>query len=96
MKMFVVIRKDIPKIHQAVQGGHALAEYLLHEQTSWTNGTLIYLGIKGPNQLENLKDKFDREGIPYREFREPDIDNQITSIATDMENRHIKKLNLLV
>jgi len=93
--MYVIIRKDIPKIHQAVQGGHALAEYLLNESTSWTNGTLIYLGIKGLNQIENLKYKFDSEGIPYREFREPDLDNQITSIATDTKNKYIKKLNLL-
>lgn len=93
--MFVIVRKDIPKIHQAVQGGHALAEYLLHESTSWTNGTLIYLGIKGLTQLENLKHKFEMEGIPYREFREPDIGNQITSIATDTDNRHVRKLNLL-
>ena len=94
-KMFVIVRKDIPKIHQAVQGGHALAEYLLKESSSWTNGTLIYLGVKGLNQLENLKNRFETEGIPHREFREPDMGNQITSIATDVENRYIKKLNLL-
>jgi len=94
--MFVIVRKDIPKIAQAVQGGHALAEYLLHKTTEWTNGTLIYLGIKGLNQLENLMHKFEIEGIPYKAFREPDLENQITSIATDMENKHIRKLNLLV
>jgi len=93
--MFVIVRKDIPKIHQAVQGGHALAEYLLKESSSWTNGTLIYLGVKGLNQIKNLRNRFKNEGIPYREFKEPDMDNQITAIATDMNNRYIKKLNLL-
>lgn len=95
MKMFVIVRKDIPKIHQAVQGGHALAEFLLKESSPWINGTLIYLGVKGLNQIENLKNRFETEGIPYREFREPDMDNQITAIATDTNNRYIKKLNLL-
>ena len=96
MKMFVIVRKDIPKIHQAVQAGHALAEYLLYgPSSSWTNGTLIYLGVKGVNQLENLKYKFERDGISYMEFREPDLDNQITSLATDRDNIHVKKLNLL-
>lgn len=96
MKMFVIVRRDIPKIHQAVQAGHALAEYLLYgPSSSWTNGTLIYLGVKGLNQLENLKYKFERDGIPYKEFREPDLDNQITSIATDENNKYVEKLNLL-
>lgn len=96
-KMFVIVRKDLTKIQQAVQAGHALAEYILKgPSTSWTNGTLIYLGVKGLNQLENLKRKFDQEEIPYMEFREPDLNNEITSISTDMDNRFIRKLNLLV
>lgn len=95
--MFVIVRKDISKIQQAVQAGHALAEYLLkNPSTKWTNGTLIYLGVKSINQLENLKQKFELENIPYKEFIEPDLNNQVTAIATDMDNRYIRKLNLLM
>lgn len=93
--MFVIVRKDLSKSQQAVQAGHALAEYLLRgPSTEWQNGTLIYLGVKGLNQLENLKHKFEIHDIPFKEFREPDIGNEITAIATDRENRFIKKLNL--
>lgn len=93
--MFVIVRKDLSKSQQAVQAGHALAEYLLRgPATEWQNGTLIYLGVKGLTQLENLKHKFEIYDIPYKEFREPDIGNEITAIATDKENRFIKKLNL--
>lgn len=28
-RMYIIIRKDMPKTCQAVQGGHALAEFML-------------------------------------------------------------------
>jgi len=31
-KMYVLVRKDMPKDYQAVQAGHALTEYVLHDQ----------------------------------------------------------------
>lgn len=96
MKMFVIVRKDLTTSQQAVQAGHALAEYLLHGPFSrWHNNTLIYLGVKGLHQLENIKRKFEIEDIPYEVFREPDLNNEITAIATDQENKHTKRLNLL-
>jgi peptidyl-tRNA hydrolase len=96
MKMFVIVRKDLSTSQQAVQAGHALARFLMHGPFSrWQNGTLIYLGVKGRNQLENIKRKFEREDIPHMEFREPDLNNEITAIATDMNNQYIEKLNLL-
>jgi len=96
MKMFVIVRKDLSTSQQAVQAGHALAEYLMHGPFSrWQNGTLIYLGVKGLKQLENIKHKFEMEEIPYIEFREPDLNNETTAIATDTQNRIVEKLNLL-
>jgi peptidyl-tRNA hydrolase len=96
MKMFVIVRKDLSTSQQAVQAGHALAEYLLHGPFSrWQNGTLIYLGVKGLRQLENLKRKFQRENIEFIEFKEPDLNNETTAIATDKNNRYLERLNLL-
>lgn len=96
MKLYVIVRKDLSTSQQAVQAGHALAEYLLHGHFSrWNNGTLIYLGVKGLKQLENLKRKFEIDGIPYTEFREPDLNNEATAIATETKNNFIEKLNLL-
>lgn len=96
MKLWIIVRKDLSTSQQAVQAGHALAEYLLHGHFSrWNNGTLIYLGVKGLAQIENLKRKFEVEDIPYIEFREPDLRNETTAIATDMNNHFIEKLNLL-
>ncbi|MFW9871588.1 MAG: hypothetical protein ACFFG0_00635 [Candidatus Thorarchaeota archaeon] len=80
----------------AVQAGHAVAEYLLHSHFSrWKNQTLIYLGVKGLFQMEKLKYKLDQEDIKYIEFREPDLNNEVTAIASDISCKFFERLNLL-
>ena len=97
MKLYVIVRKDLTPSQRAVQAGHALAAYLLHGSflRRWQNETLIYLGVKGLKQLENLKRKFKYDGIEYVEFKDPDLDNETTAIATDIDNRYCERLNLL-
>ncbi len=97
MKLYVIVRKDLSISQQAVQAGHALAEYLLAGLfcRRWKNETLIYLGVKGLNQLNNLKNKLDFLEVPYVEFREPDLNDEVTAIATDIYCEKFDKLNLL-
>ena len=96
MKLYIIVRKDLTIAQRAVQAGHAVAEFCLHSPFSrWTNGTLIYLGVKGLPQLKRLKYKLKDEGIRYIEFKEPDLDNQITAVATDQHSKIFEKLNLL-
>ncbi len=96
MKLFIIVRKDLTPSQRAVQAGHALAEYLLHSPNfRWKNETLIYLGVKGLKQLENLKHKLDYNGTKYVEFREPDINNEVTAIASDEDCKTFRKMNLL-
>lgn len=96
MKLYVIVRKDLSTSQRAVQAGHAVAEFLLRGPFSrWNNGTLIYLGVKGLRQLENLRNKFYLEDINFIEFCEPDLENEITAIATDVQNRYVERLNLL-
>jgi len=80
---------------RAVQSGHALAEFLLQYKTKWDNGTLIYLGVENEEELKKWIFKLDKKDIRYSVFREPDIDNQITSIATDHQSKIFSKLKLL-
>ncbi|MCK5613796.1 hypothetical protein KAR91_68665 [Candidatus Pacearchaeota archaeon] len=95
-KLFVIVRKDLSHSQRAVQAGHALAEYLLHSPNfRWKNEILIYLGIKGLKQLENLMRKLDFHGIKYIEFHEPDLNNEVTAIASDEECRIFERMNLL-
>jgi peptidyl-tRNA hydrolase len=96
MKLFVIVRKDLSTSQRAVQAGHAVAQFLLcSPSTRWKNGTLIYLGVKGLKQLENLKHKFTLNGITFTEFKEPDIGYETTAIATDMPSKFLERLNLL-
>lgn len=96
-KLFVIVRKDLTPSQMAVQAGHAVAEYLLrgHFFRRWENETLIYLGVKGLTQLQNLKTKLDFQGIKYTEFREPDMNDEVTAIASDVENKLFERINLL-
>ena len=96
MKLFVIVRRDLTTSQSAVQAGHVVAEYLLHSRTkSWKNETLIYLGVKDLFHLEKLIHQFDLLSTPYTVFREPDLDNEITAIATDNGNKYIERLRLL-
>ena len=95
MKLYVLIRKDIlSPSQQAVQGGHAVAEFLLNSN-KWRNSTLIYLEIKSERQLNNWLDKLEFSDIEYYIWREPDLNNQITSIAAYSNENFFKRLNLL-
>lgn len=52
MKLYVLIRKDMPKAYQAVQGGHAVAQWLIdNPENGWNNHTLIYLGVPSEAEL---------------------------------------------
>jgi hypothetical protein len=96
MKLYVIVRKDLSISQRAVQAGHAVAQFCLNSPFSrWSNGTLIYLGVKGLNQLENIKYKLEDEGVRVIEFREPDLNNQITAVATDQHSKVLERLNLL-
>jgi hypothetical protein len=95
-KLYVIARKDLTPSQRAVQAGHAVAEFLLRGPNfRWNNGTLIYLGVKGLKQLENIKRKLDFTGVTYVEFREPDIGNEITAIASEEQSKIFERLKLL-
>jgi len=96
MKLYVIVRKDLSSSQRAVRAGHAVAQFLLCSPfCRWQNETLIYLGVKGLRQLENLKYKLDIKNIHYTEFREPDIGNEVTAIATDQYCEFFERLRLL-
>ena len=95
MKLYVVVRSDMSKAQQAVQAGHALAELLLKKNIGWTNGTLVYLGVKNEKKLRKLFSE-----VPTRNkkaFHEPFWDNSMTAFAAygrDVSD-FLKKLPLL-
>jgi len=96
MKLFVIVRKDLSVSQRAVQAGHVVAQFCLYCPFSrWNNGTLIYLGIKNLRHLEKLMNQLSYNNIKYTEFREPDIGNQVTAIATDQHYEIFDEMRLL-
>ena len=88
-KMYVLVRKDLPKKYQAVQAGHAVAEYLLRQPfLSWDNGTLIYLGVEDEVELIEWGEKIKSIGKEYVGFIEPDIGYELTALAV-VDNGYI-------
>ena len=90
-KLYVLIRSDLSKSQQAVQAGHAVAEFCKAEfgrhgwvgseytnlPWRWTNGTLVYLKVRDEDELREWAKKIDS----HHPFYEPDIGNQMTAFA---------------
>lgn len=92
-KLFILIRDDLPLAYQAVQGGHALAQWMLdNKQQSWNNGILVYLKVKN---IDLWMHKMRTKGINFSYFVEPDIGNVITALAVQAEDKFFQKLNLI-
>ncbi len=96
LKLFVLIRKDLSPSQRAVQAGHAVAEFLLRvPDTKWSNGTLVYLGVDNEEQLNRWMYKLDFKNIEWIGFKEPDIGNQLTAIASVGNDKIYSKLKLI-
>ena len=84
MKMYILIRDDLPKNKQAVQGGHALAQFALDWPESfnkWNNHTIVYMKV-GYDELRDLEFSLVEDyGLACSEFYEPDLGDQLTALA---------------
>ena len=91
LKLYILVRNDLSKSQQAVQAGHALAEYLIKKpDTQWDNGTLVYLKVRNKQELLKWYSKLDCIG-----FREPDKNNELTALATLSRGQELTTLRLL-
>ena len=97
-KLYILIRRDMQRNYQAVQAGHALAEWMLQNPTQakeWDNRTLIYLSVSCEDALKAWGERLDKLEINWVGFREPDIGNELTAIATYGNGELYKELKLL-
>lgn len=100
-KLYVIVRKDMPLSHIAVQAGHAVGEWCKHHpQTSheqW-NDTLVYLGVADEQELSawvELLSKVEEKSV---EWREGYWNNSLTSFAvlgTPDVQQYVKGLKLI-
>lgn len=102
-KLTVVTRRDLPIGYQSVQSGHAVADWVIknpQQAQDWhtTSNYLIFLTTKDEDSLIRLCEKAELRGIKFTIFREPDLDNQITSVAfepSEMTRKLVSSLPLL-
>src|ERR1700677_4755040 len=82
-KLYVIVSDKLSPSQQAVQGGHALAEFLSkHPNTQWSNGYLIYLK-QSPAYDGNLSVYYalSNGSSPSTEFLKTALDNKVTAYA---------------
>lgn len=97
-KMYVLVRTDLAPIHRAVQGGHAVAEYMKsnYHCTPWNNGFMIYLGVANESELNRWEARFQAKGIEFSTFVEPDWGEPTkTAVAMCDTGEIVKGLPLL-
>jgi len=91
-RLYVLIDKSLTPVYGCVQGGHAVAQWLLnHPKQTWNNNYLIYLQAS----IEEWKNKLNYLGIDYTQFNEPDLGNRTTSLAVLGNDKLFKKLELV-
>lgn len=97
--MYVITRRDLSKPQQAVQAGHAMIEasraFIVKDDE---HPSLVLCTERDEGRLMRIRDQFQRDGIPFRDFHEPDIGGQLTALATAPitgDRSAFKKLQLM-
>ena len=93
-RLYILVSEDLAPIYGAVQGGHAIAQWMLEHSDNlyWKNETVVYLSCN----VEKMKYLLEWDDIYI--FREPDLNNKLTAIAVvgnPRNERMFKKLRLL-
>ena len=91
-RLYVLISNKLDSIYGCVQGGHAVAEWLLsHTYREWNNNYLIYVSA----DVDKWKDRLNIMNVDYTEFKEPDLDYQTTALAVLNNDKMFKNLKLI-
>ena len=76
-KMYVLTNRRLAPIYASVQGGHALAQWIIEHPGKWNNETLIYLTCRLDKKIEEMKE----HNYEFVEFKEPDFNYTTTAVA---------------
>lgn len=75
-RLYVLIDQKLDAVYGCVQGGHAVAQWLLeHPNQNWNNNYLIYLYA----DLDKWRVRLDLTNKDYSTFHEPDLNKPINS-----------------
>ena len=92
-KLYVLIDKSLKPVYGCVQGGHAVAQWMLEHPDSqeWQNEYLIYLSA----DVSKWKRKLEFLEVEYTEFKEPDLNYRTTAIAVFGHDELFKNLKIV-
>lgn len=92
-RLYILVDESLDPVYGCVQGGHALAQYLIEYGYSecWKNDYLIYLY----GDTEYWKNMLEKKRIRFAEFHEPDLDGKLTALAVVNEGNIFRKLKLV-
>ena len=93
-RLYILISNTLNPVYGCVQGGHAVAQWLLDNKNSqnWNNQYLIYLSA----DIYKWKLKLELEDIKFSCFYEPDMNNTLTAIAVQAPESFFKKLHPII
>ena len=93
--IYIFVRKNLTKIQKAVQSIHAGIDTGMNNIARWEDHpTVVLLGVKDEKALVRVCHKLDNHFLTYCAFREPDLNNSLTAVATQLieeEDRHLFK-----
>ena len=92
LKLYVLVRRDLPKSYRMVQGMHAAALYAAkthpygsdYNDKAWRadTGTIVALLVNDEEHLTHIQKYMSTTiGIPVASWWEPDLDNELTAVA---------------
>ena len=83
-RLYIIGRADLPAGLRSAQAGHAAFSFALEHPKAmrkWGNEYLILVEAPDKLRLHWFASKAKRLGIPVAEWREPDLNNELTAIA---------------
>ena len=91
-RLYIIVDQSLSPVYGCVQGGHAACQFLIdHPESKWKNDYLIYLY----GDVEKIRYKLSSKGKVFSEFREPDLDNMLTSIAVEDDGKMFRNYKLV-
>jgi hypothetical protein len=87
----VLVRQDIPLSQQLVQAVHAAHEAGIYLSEESQTSSVVVCGVSNEQELLKSQARIESRGIRFVLFREPDMNDEATALASEPLNGTGKK-----